>query len=77
MSNLKSLLVYSLGKSSNPWKVAIILEELGLPYEFKSIAMSELKTEPFISVNPNGRVPALEDPNKGVTLWEVRLLQVF
>ena len=32
--------------------------------------MSAIKEEPYISVNPNGRVPAIEDPNTGVTLWE-------
>ena len=25
---------------------------------------------PFTDVNPNGRVPAIHDPNTGVTLWE-------
>jgi glutathione S-transferase len=31
---------------------------------------SELKKDPFESLNPNGRVPAIEDPNTGITLWE-------
>ena len=30
----------------------------------------DLKKEPFESLNPNGRVPAIEDPNTGMTLWE-------
>jgi len=30
----------------------------------------DLKKEPFESVNPNGRVPAIEDPNTGLHLWE-------
>ena len=50
--------------------MAILLEELALPYEIKSVEMNAVKKEPFISVNPNGRVPAIEDPNTGVTLWE-------
>jgi glutathione S-transferase len=29
-----------------------------------------MKTLPFVAVNPNGRVPAIEDPNTGITLWE-------
>ena len=29
-----------------------------------------LKQPPFTDVNPNGRVPAIEDPNTGITLWE-------
>jgi glutathione S-transferase len=32
--------------------------------------MSKLKQEPYVSVNPNGRVPAIHDPNTGITLWE-------
>ena len=26
--------------------------------------------EPFISINPNGRVPAIHDPNTNIILWE-------
>ncbi|KAB5566041.1 glutathione-s-transferase theta, gst [Coniochaeta sp. 2T2.1] len=70
MSALKPLLLYYRGPSPNPWKVAIILEELGLPWERLSVQNAELKTEPFISLNPNGKVPALEDPNTDIVLWE-------
>lgn len=31
---------------------------------------SEMKNSPFERLNPNGRVPAIEDPNTGLTLWE-------
>ena len=55
----------------NPWKVVIVLEELKLPYETEMVDFSLIKKEPFINVNPNGRVPAIEDPNTGLTLWEV------
>ncbi|KAL1626094.1 Transcriptional regulator ure2 [Diplodia seriata] len=68
---MQPLVLYSHGITPNPIKVAIILEELELPYECKIIDMkTELKAEPFISVNPNGRLPALEDPNTGVKLFE-------
>lgn len=53
-----------------PWKVAVLLEELGLPYETKFMEFPDLKNEPYISLNPNGRVPAIEDPNTGVVLGE-------
>lgn len=66
----KPVTLYSHAGGPNPWKVAIILEELGIPYETKFEDMSTLKKEPFVKVNPNGRVPAIEDPNTGVTLWE-------
>jgi glutathione S-transferase len=51
--------------------VAIILEELGLPYEHKFVDFKQVKEEPYISLCPNGRVPALEDPNTSISLWEV------
>ncbi|KAI0477871.1 glutathione S-transferase [Xylariaceae sp. FL0804] len=54
----------------NPWKAVFLCEELGLNYEIKSFRFDDVKKEPFISVNPNGRVPAIEDPNTGLTLWE-------
>ncbi|KAF2083209.1 glutathione S-transferase [Saccharata proteae CBS 121410] len=70
MSNLKPMTLYSHHTGPNPWKVAIILEELDLPYQTKMLEFPELKKEPFESLNPNGRVPVLEDPNTGITLFE-------
>lgn len=54
----------------NPWKVAIILEELQIPYETKFLEMADLKKPSFEKLNPNGRVPAIDDPNTGAVLWE-------
>ena len=76
MSAVKPMTVYYMGPSPNPWKVVIVLEELGLPYELKKLDSSELKVEPYISINPNGRVPALIDPNENITLWEVRTFHI-
>ena len=42
----------------------------GLPYETEIMDFGDLKKEPFEKLNPNGRVPAVEDPNTGLTLWE-------
>lgn len=58
------------GRGPNPWKVNIVLEELGLPHETVWVPYGEIKSEPYTSLNPNGRVPAMVDPNKNVTLWE-------
>ncbi|KAF7195215.1 Glutathione S-transferase-like protein OpS6 [Pseudocercospora fuligena] len=66
----KPIILYGHKAGPNPWKVVLILEELDLPYEHKFMEMDELKKEPFESVNPNGRVPAMEDPNAGLVLWE-------
>ncbi len=47
----------------NGWKVSIMLEELGLPYEVRVIALDTLeqKEDWFLRINPNGRIPAIVD----------------
>ena len=70
-SGLKPIKVWGQG-GPNPPKVNIILEELGLPYETIDIQHTATTERPpeFLAVNPNGRVPAIQDPNTGLTLWE-------
>lgn len=68
--SLEPITVYSLGIGPNPWKVMMLFEELSIPYIDKPIAPTELKKEPYESINPNGRAPAIIDPNTGITLWE-------
>jgi glutathione S-transferase len=46
------------------------MEELDIPYESEYMDMADLKKPPFEKINPNGRVPAIHDPNTGITLWE-------
>ncbi|KAK0302485.1 hypothetical protein LTR91_022635 [Friedmanniomyces endolithicus] len=70
MSSLKTIKLYNHGGGPNPPKVAIIVEELGIPYESTYPGPSAIKQEPYISLNPNGRLPAIEDPNTGLVLWE-------
>ena len=49
----------------NGVKVSIALEELALPYEphFVDIMRNESWTPEFLSLNPNGKIPAIVDPN--------------
>ena len=49
----------------NGVKVSIALEELGLPYEAHTITLSDkdVKSDAFLSLNPNGKIPAIIDPN--------------
>lgn len=51
--------------TSNGVKVSIALEELGLPYEVHSIDVSrgETRTPQFLTLNPNGKIPAIIDPD--------------
>ncbi|KAJ2992862.1 hypothetical protein NUW58_g2026 [Xylaria curta] len=69
-ASLKPITVWGHEIGPNPLKVRMILEELGLPYDYKVIGFDEMKAEPYLKLNPNGRVPAIEDPNTGLTLWE-------
>ncbi|KAE8381614.1 glutathione S-transferase Ure2-like protein [Aspergillus bertholletiae] len=68
--NMKPVKVYGGSFGPNPFKVCIILRELNIPYESEYIDFSELKTPQYEAINPNGRLPALFDPNTGITLWE-------
>lgn len=34
------------------------------------ITVDNPKTPEFVKINPNGRLPAIEDPNTDITLWE-------
>jgi GSH-dependent disulfide-bond oxidoreductase len=47
----------------NPAKVALLLEELGLPYEVVPVdtAKGEQHAPAFRAINPNGKVPAIVD----------------
>jgi glutathione S-transferase len=69
MSDIKPIKVWGNG-GPNPPKVAILLEELGIPKEVVAIPFSDLKKPEFLAINPNGRMPAIQDPNTGLTLWE-------
>ncbi len=69
------LQLYSL-PTPNGVKVSIMLEEIGLPYEPHTINIMANETwgPEFLSLNPNGKIPAILDPDgpdgKPVALWE-------
>ena len=58
------LQLYSL-PTPNGVKVSIMLEEIGLPYEVHLVdfGKDDQKTPEFVSLNPNGKIPAILDPN--------------
>ncbi|KAL4791653.1 glutathione transferase [Aspergillus venezuelensis] len=67
---MEPITVWMTPSGPNSWKVVIVLKELELPYKVNSFKFEEVKKCPFIDINPNGRVPAIEDPNTQITLWE-------
>ncbi|KEF51620.1 glutathione S-transferase [Exophiala aquamarina CBS 119918] len=67
---IRPITLYSHPTGPNPWKVAIILEELDLPYSTVVVGKTELKELAYEKININGRAPAIQDPNTNITLWE-------
>ncbi|PSS32159.1 hypothetical protein PHLCEN_2v2067 [Hermanssonia centrifuga] len=73
MSHGKQFTLYSHKGGPNGWKVAIVLEELGLTYEsiYLDFQKGEQKAPEHTKYNPNGRIPTLIDhKNNDFTLWE-------
>lgn len=66
ISGKKPIKLYTHVSGPNGWKVNILLRELGLPFTQEFVDFDSMKKEPFLSLNPNGRVPVIEDPNTGV-----------
>src|SRR5436309_1856997 len=58
------LQLYSL-PTPNGVKISIMLEEIGLPYEVHLVDFNkdDQKTPEFLSLNPNGKIPAILDPD--------------
>ena len=56
--------LYSL-PTPNGVKASIMLEETGLPYEAHLVSFGEdaQKSPEFLSINPNGKIPAIVDPD--------------
>jgi glutathione S-transferase len=52
-----------------------VAEELGLTYEHIPVAVEEARNPEFLKVNPNGRVPAIDDD--GTALWESMAINLY
>ncbi len=63
MNDQQPIILYGVA-SPNVVKVAIMLEELGLPYELRHVAVfkGEQFTPQFLALNPLGKVPVIQDP---------------
>ena len=64
------MLKFFYNLAPNPMKVALLLEELGLPYEAVPVdtRKGEQHTAAFKAVNPNAKVPAIDD--HGVVMFD-------
>ncbi len=60
----------------NGWKISIMLEELGIPYEVHTvnIGKGEQFAPEFLKISPNNRMPAIIDPDgpggKPISIFE-------
>ncbi|MGR3485726.1 MAG: glutathione S-transferase family protein [Paracoccaceae bacterium] len=67
----------------NGVKVSIALEELGLPYEAHKVTLADddVKSDAFTSLNPNGKIPAIVDPDgpggAPLGLWESGAILIY
>lgn len=74
--------LYSL-PTPNGVKISIMLEETGLPYEPHTIDIGQNETwgAEFLSLNPNGKIPAIIDPDgpggKPLGLFESGAILVY
>ena len=61
----------------NGRKISIALEEIGAEYEVKKVDLGagEQLAPEFLAVNPNGKIPALED--EGIVIWESAAILVY
>lgn len=57
------MLKFYFHQTPNPMKVALLLEEVGLPYELIPVdtKKGEQHTKEYRSINPNAKTPAIED----------------
>lgn len=76
------LQLYSLN-TPNGVKASIMLEEIGLPYEphLIDITKNETWTPEYLSLNPNGKIPAILDPDgpggKPLALFESGAILIY
>jgi GSH-dependent disulfide-bond oxidoreductase len=74
--------LYSL-PTPNGVKISIMLEETGLPYEPHRVSFdsNEQKSPEFLSLNPNGKIPAILDPQgpggKPLTMFESGAILIY
>jgi GSH-dependent disulfide-bond oxidoreductase len=61
----------------NGWKISIALEEMGLPYDVRVVdfAANEQKSDWYVKLNPNGRIPTLVDD--GFAMFESGAILIY
>lgn len=71
--------LYTSG-TPNGWKASVTLEELGLPYDVIPIDLTkgEQKTESFLKMSPNGRIPVIVDSDEeNLVVFETGAIMIY
>lgn len=71
--------LYTSG-TPNGWKASVTLEELELPYTVHAIDLGkgDQKTESFLGMNPNGRIPVIVDPDEAdFVVFETGAIMIY
>ena len=79
-SSSKQFTLYSHAGGPNGWKVAIVLNELGLEYDtvYFDFQAGEQKKPEHTKYNPNGRIPTLVDHKNGdLAVWESNAIILY
>ena len=71
------MLTFYFHPTPNPMKVALLLEELGLPYEVVPVDTyrGHQHDAAFLAVNPNGKTPAIDDA--GVRVFDSNAILLY
>jgi len=67
--------LFSVQASNNCRRVLATAQQLGIELEVVEQPMTELKTPPYLAINPNGKVPTLVDGD--LSLWESRAIMQY
>ena len=68
------LKIYGIPRSRT-FRVLWMAKELGLDYEHIPVDQANARTPDYLKVNPNGRIPAIDDD--GFILWESMAINLY
>ncbi|MCP8690483.1 glutathione S-transferase family protein [Marinobacterium sedimentorum] len=71
------MIKFFFNRAPNPLKISLFLEETGLPYALAPIdsMKGEQHSASFLAINPNGKVPAIED--NGVRVFDSTAILLY
>jgi len=74
---MSKLVLYDHIESQNGYKVRLALSNLKIAYEFRQMDMmgGEHKKDWFLKLNPNGKIPTIQDGD--VSVWESNAILLY